>query len=428
MLRVSLLFLTLVFSSFGGAAVETSMSLLDNRFRVDSSISHVTFVIYRDKDSSSVILVRPDGKKFYIDRKPDTIKWYQEADMDIIMIEKPMAGPWQAIGSITPKNKIILLSDVLLTSDPLPRRLFRGEEVKFTARILSDSRLVVLRDFLDSVKLTVTFTRILENPNKEAEPSISEIVGEFKDDGQELDEKAGDGIFTVKLPITSEPGKYSVQIKSSNEVFLRAQEQEVLIYPNPLNVVFEQSRDGSIPHRIHAFSEELAIKAGSMAAHVELQNPDGTMVYFEQVAQSNEREVWLKLPARQDTGKYLWEGVVYADDDDRDTSVILPITKRGFNVVNGLSPQEKLARQQLAEQVYQEEKAKELEIQQAREEQRTTSLLIIIVGNLFILLIAGGIFMWWRMKNSKPPANVEEDEPKVSTGTELEIPTVRAND
>ena len=86
------------------------------------------------------------------------------------------------------------------------------------------------------MELKVTFTKYIENEAsliKEARPVPIE-VGVFADDGQGLDEKPGDGGFTVSLPITSAPGKYRVRITSGNGVFLRAQEQEVLVYPSPM--------------------------------------------------------------------------------------------------------------------------------------------------------------------------------------------------
>lgn len=73
-------------------AEESSMTLLDNRFRVDPTIEQITFVVYRAERSRPVVLVRPDGKKYYAWRKPDNVRWYQEPAMDIISIDKPMPG------------------------------------------------------------------------------------------------------------------------------------------------------------------------------------------------------------------------------------------------------------------------------------------------------------------------------------------------
>ena len=148
------------------------MSLLDNRFRVDPTIKQITFVIYRAERSRPVVLVRPDGKKYYAWRSPDNVRWYQESSMDIISIDNPMPGPWQAIGKITPKNKIILISHLELSTDTMPTRLFQNEEIKFTARLTADGKPLVLRDFLERVKLMVTFTKYVENEEELIDKNI----------------------------------------------------------------------------------------------------------------------------------------------------------------------------------------------------------------------------------------------------------------
>lgn len=50
--------------------------------------------------------------------------------MDIISIENPMPGPWQAIGKITPENKVKILSNLTLSVDTLPKKLYQSETLK----------------------------------------------------------------------------------------------------------------------------------------------------------------------------------------------------------------------------------------------------------------------------------------------------------
>lgn len=258
MLRLGIVILSLLCSIGSFASNESSLTLLDNRFRVDPTISQITFVIYREQNSRPVVLVRPDGFKYYASRHPDYVRWYQESSMDIVSIDKPMPGPWQAIGQISPNNHVRLISHLQLETDQLPHRLYQDETIKFTARLTSDGEPLLLRDFLDRVKLTVTFTRYVDDEQQlpqEMRP-IPEVIGQFTDDGRGLDEKPGDGVFTVALPITPEPGKYRVRITSGNGVFLRAQEQVILVYPAPVVATFIQSRTQGVAHQI-SFNGEL---------------------------------------------------------------------------------------------------------------------------------------------------------------------------
>ncbi|MEZ9321731.1 TIGR03503 family protein [Vibrio sp. 10N.286.51.E5] len=391
----------LLLLSFGlHAATESVMSLLDNRFRVDPSIEQVTFVIYRADNSKPVVLVRPDGKKYYSWRNADNVRWYEESSMDIISIDNPMPGPWQAIGKVSPKNNIKLLSHLVLDANEFPDKLYQTERIKFTARLTSDGKPLVLRDFLDRVKLKVTFTKFVENEEslvREARP-VSVVMGEFADDGADLDEKAGDGVFTVSLPIDIEPGKYRARITSGNGVFLRAQEQEVLVYPTPITSTFIQSRKEGLPHTIVVSGEQGMIAPSSLAVHVEHKAPDEYVMYKQGQAEVDAMKVALEVPYNGDLGIYNWSGMVYATDASSQRPLIFPITEQSYSVVEDidLAESRRLQEEALAEQ---KRIATELMILQKREDDRQRSMIIIAVGNVVAILL--GLLIWFVVRKVK---------------------------
>ncbi|EGU42873.1 hypothetical protein VII00023_02434 [Vibrio ichthyoenteri ATCC 700023] len=406
MLRIWFALLGLFVCSLSYAAQSSSMSpssmsLLDNRFRVDPSIEHITFVIYRAEASQPVVLVRPDGKKYYSHRSPENVSWYQESAMDIISIENPMPGPWQAIGKVTPKNKIKLISHLKLSAQALPERLFQGEDIKFTARLTSNDKPLVLRDFLDRVKLKVTFTKYIENEEnliKEARPVPVE-AGTFADDGQGLDEKAGDGVFTVSLPITSQPGKYRVRITSGNGVFLRAQEQEVLVYPSPIELSFIQSRQENVDHQVIFSGEQGMIQPGSLAAHIEHTDATGSEISVENAAQDSEAmKVELDIPYSGVIGEYSWSGKVFATELGSHRELMFPLSEQTYSVLKDIDLAE-TRRLQEEERVKQAKRLEEIRIQQERDAQRKQSIFIIALGN--IVIIAGGLIGWLLVRKLK---------------------------
>ncbi|CAK3002244.1 exported hypothetical protein [Vibrio crassostreae] len=400
MLRVLATGCLLLLSFSLHAATESVMSLLDNRFRVDSSIEQVTFVIYRADNSKPVVLVRPDGKKYYSWRNADNVRWYEESSMDIISIDNPMPGPWQAIGKVSPKNNIKLLSHLVLDANEFPDKLYQTERIKFTARLTSDGKPLVLRDFLDRVKLKVTFTKFVENEEslvREARP-VPVVMGEFADDGVDLDEKAGDGVFTVSLPIDIEPGKYRARITSGNGVFLRAQEQEVLVYPTPLTTTFIQSRKEGLSHTIVVSGEQGMIAPSSLAVHVEHKAPDEYVMYKQGQAEVDAMKVALELPYNGDLGIYNWSGMVYATDASSQRPLIFPITEQSYSVVEDIDLAESL---RLQEEALAEQKriATELMILQKREDDRQRSMIIIAVGNVVAILL--GLLIWFVVRKVK---------------------------
>ncbi|MBE3962478.1 TIGR03503 family protein [Vibrio parahaemolyticus] len=408
MLRALSVAILAIWSCFAFAASESAMSLLDNRFRVDPTIEQITFLVYREQSSQPVVLVRPDGKKYYAWGSYDNVRWYQEPSLDIISVDNPMPGPWQAVGKVTPKNNIRLISHLKLSTDVFPNRLYNGEALKFTARLTSDDKPLVLRDFLDRVNLRVTFTKFVENEDeliKEARP-VPMIIGEFSDDGRGLDEQAGDGVFTVQLPIEVEPGKYRARITSGNGVFLRAQEQVILVYPNPVSRTFIQSRSPEKPHQLVVSGEQGMIAPGSIAVNVEQNAPDGFITYSQGQVSQDGMKTTLNLDNDPELGKYSWRGEIFATDFATQRALVFPIQEQTFSVVDEVDLEAaRIAKE--AELADQRRIEMEKRIIAEREAERKRSMIIIAVGNVVMLLIAIVAWIVWRKLKAKRQAMPE---------------------
>ncbi|ELP2673570.1 TPA: TIGR03503 family protein [Vibrio parahaemolyticus] len=408
MLRALSVAILAIWSCFAFAASESAMSLLDNRFRVDPTIEQITFLVYREQSSQPVVLVRPDGKKYYAWGSYDNVRWYQEPSLDIISVDNPMPGPWQAVGKVTPKNNIRLISHLKLSTDVFPNRLYNGEALKFTARLTSDDKPLVLRDFLDRVNLRVTFTKFVENEDeliKEARP-VPMIIGEFSDDGRGLDEQAGDGVFTVQLPIEVEPGKYRARITSGNGVFLRAQEQVILVYPNPVSRTFIQSRSPEKPHQLVVSGEQGMIAPGSIAVNVEQNAPDGFITYSQGQVSQDGMKTTLNLDNDPELGKYSWSGEIFATDFATQRALVFPIQEQTFSVVDEVDLEAaRIAKE--AELAEQRRIEMEKRIIAEREAERKRSMIIIAVGNVVMLLIAIVAWIVWRKLKAKRQAMPE---------------------
>ncbi|EGQ8804611.1 TIGR03503 family protein [Vibrio parahaemolyticus] len=408
MLRALSVAILAIWSCFAFAASESAMSLLDNRFRVDPTIEQITFLVYREQSSQPVVLVRPDGKKYYAWGSYDNVRWYQEPSLDIISVDNPMPGPWQAVGKVTPKNNIRLISHLKLSTDVFPNRLYNGEALKFTARLTSDDKPLVLRDFLDRVNLRVTFTKFVENEDeliKEARP-VPMIIGEFSDDGRGLDEQAGDGVFTVQLPIEVEPGKYRARITSGNGVFLRAQGQVILVYPNPVSRTFIQSRSPEKPHQLVVSGEQGMIAPGSIAVNVEQNAPDGFITYSQGQVSQDGMKTTLNLDNDPELGKYSWRGEIFATDFATQRALVFPIQEQTFSVVDEVDLEAaRIAKE--AELAEQRRIEMEKRIIAEREAERKRSMIIIAVGNVVMLLIAIVAWIVWRKLKAKRQAMPE---------------------
>ncbi|MDG3088845.1 TIGR03503 family protein [Vibrio hannami] len=395
MLRILCLVLGLLASAFSIAETEEStFSILDNRFRVDPRIDQITFMIHREQLSRSVILVRPDGVKYYVWQFPDNVSWYSDSDMDIISVTNPMPGPWQAVGKVTPANNITLLTDVSLDVDIFPKRLYQNEVLKFTARLLHNGKPLLLPEFLNKVALKVEFRSFVEDEELLAEEQIPSkfVLGRFLDNGEGLDEVSGDGVFTVDLPVTVEPGKYRARISTENGVFLRVEEQDVLVYPSPVAVNFLQSREDEKGHNMIVTGEQGMVVPGSLAVNIEQTTPDERQILTQSTVAEDSLITEFFLPNDPTPGKHTWKGTVYATEGAFQRELMINIPESGFSVMAQVDV-EKTTEEFLK---LQEEKKKQLEIeriQRDREEVRTDSLLLILIGNLVVILL--GLVIWF---------------------------------
>lgn len=378
--------------------------LLNNRFRIDSSISEAAFIIYKNSRSTAVILVGPDGTKYHPWDLPEGVSWHTDALLDIVLIKNPIPGPWQVIGSLSPKNKVQILSNVKLNVAKLPDHLYQYEEYKLVAKLTENEHLVKLYDFLTNIKLGVEFTgvipKILEKDPKKnyKRKSIASkvLLDDFVDDGSQLDEVAADGQLTSPLHILVEPGKYKVSVVSKNQVFLRALEQEVLVYPLPFAIKFSQGDGTGAQHVLKISANKAEIKLGTIAVHINIRDPFGDVQSIEALAKKDSNELTLYFPITAEAGRFAWDGFIYATDiTGREFSVKLP--KKTFLVVD-----KSIKQAEAEEQAKLQQQEKESAAKAVKQKKRSYILWTVIITNLVvILLMIAGIFFWIKRKNSK---------------------------
>ena len=68
--------------------VKNEIPLLENRFRIDHKIDKVTLLFFRNRGAPAVVLVRPDGTKYYATDSVnnDDLDWYDELSYDLVTI------------------------------------------------------------------------------------------------------------------------------------------------------------------------------------------------------------------------------------------------------------------------------------------------------------------------------------------------------
>lgn len=312
----------------------SDIPLLDNRFRIDYGVKEITFIVKRKPDTPSVILVRPDGSKLYVGKvTPPDVGWLALPDQDLITVRDPMPGPWQAIGGVDPDNRVRLLSDIQLESEPLPARLYQGERVKLQSRLLIDGAAPGAGYYLSDLGMTVKLQQF-NGADQSGEPMVEETLGHYLDDGKGLDEVPGDGIMTAEAVLDVPAGKYRALYSTGNQVFARAQSQQVLLYPWPVSYSLA-APSGEMGAKLSFLIDADELDPASVVIQGKAANSTGVSMPFNAVA--SEPRIGVDLSALKAVGQYKVEATLFGTTRlGREIQLQLPV--KSFNILPVLTP------------------------------------------------------------------------------------------
>lgn len=291
--------------------------LLDNRFRIDPNTEQVTIILNHPGHSQKAILVQPDGSKLYEQRHPEkTVGWSKNRNQDIITIQKPMPGPWQAIATLNGENRIQLLNPIVLKINKLPLKVYNSEYLTSYISLIKDGQVMTNKNFLKYAKLTVS---ILSDQKK--------IISLYKDDGQYYDSLPFDGQLSTHFFMDLIPGRYLLNIKTRNNIFIRNVNKDIVVFPRPLIYKVQQVADNISEAELIFSVDEAEIDPNSVTVDGiftnidESQNEQSIVHFSEQKLQGNSLTINVPLAYRS----YTYLGKVFATTvDGREISFQLP--------------------------------------------------------------------------------------------------------
>ncbi|MDX1676481.1 TIGR03503 family protein [Arsukibacterium sp.] len=383
------------FALLGDLPTKNQIPFFENRFRIDSEVETITLLMFRRPGSASVVLVRPDGSKLYFNTaEENNVRWYDAATYDLIEINNPMPGPWQAIGRILPESRIMVLTDIKLEVDPLPDNLMVGETVKVTARLLNGVTAVTAGDFREVLSLEVIF--ISTNNAEFANFGRGIIqVATFRDDGRGFDERPRDGIFTGEFKLDFVAGEWTPKYIVRTALYTRELEQDpIILKPAPINPEVKLAATETDSHQVTFNLTEDGVDAASLLIQGRVRYPDGSVDQYALNAQDNPDNTLSVL--NKGFGSYILDIAVFGNwQDGREFMLTMPELSFVVNQQTFAAPE----LEQLPEQIL-----AELEAEQAAAEAEQGFPWALVIGiNLFIL-ITGSLAIWFIMSGKKPAA------------------------
>lgn len=198
-------------------------------------VDSVTLFIQRQYGSAPVVIVLPDGSKWYANRHPEDVQWVDGMTGDIVTINNPMPGPWQLLGRVVEGSEIQKVSDLSINVEAIPQPLYQGERVKLTAQLMADEQRMRMPGLDYLVDWTAKFVS-QHLPGEENFAAGTIVVGSYNDNGEKLDEAPDDGIFTGDINLNQPWGHYTLEVKATNNLFERVAKQEFELKPMPIEI------------------------------------------------------------------------------------------------------------------------------------------------------------------------------------------------
>lgn len=402
--------------------ITNEIPYFDNRFRIDAELEEITLIFFRGRGSKPIILVQPDGKKVRIndyDRKK--IQWHDDRTFDMIKIIKPMPGPWQAIGDILPNSKILVMSDVNIAVDPLPDVVLSGETLKVVGKLYNGDENIDVAAFKDVVQLDVNFF----STNNSAYDNFGADgfkLTSFTDDGHDLDEYAGDGLYTGEFLLDFAAGEWQpVFIIKLPLITRELRQKPILLYKSPITISVETSKTATMPHSLLLTIDPTHVDPSSLVFQGKTTFPDRQTRPFSIINdESNDDESSENPTSRTKDIPYTEPGIhrINLSAFGRTTSgreFRLVVPEFSFNVKGDLNKIllttlddngiEQTITVDKAEQSLAEKKAKIVEKiaeqQKIAEETHTHTILMIVAGNGIIILFALVLFIFMRKRKVK---------------------------
>lgn len=375
--------------SAGKVVPVDTASELKNRFRVDHMVSSMTLLIQREYGSAPVVIVLPDGSKWYANRHPETVKWVDGMTGDIIYIESPQPGPWQLVGKVVPGSKIKRISKLEIEVQHLPQPLFQGEEIKVVAQLMGDAE----RVRMPGMDYLVEWTTHFVSKHRAGDENFAAgdiIVGSYKDNGEKFDEIPDDGMFTSDINLKQPWGEYDFVVHARNNVFERQVSFPFTLSPRPVNaevITPEDPLTGQWKIMLHADSSVLQLAETHFS--FELVGPAGLQLplVLHGLSQS---DVELDLPPVTEFGSYRIKGSV-ATTTVSGREIVLDLPELFFNLVQPPEPPPS------------EEELAAVAAQKAAEEEalaKQDAMFWIITVNAVLLLLGIVGLIVWRKRQS----------------------------
>lgn len=272
---------------FEKSAQRDTVPLTDNHFKIDDSVSEMTLLIFRNKESKATELQLPDQSRISQQQSSNNVRWHSEAGYDLITISEPQTGAWFIDAELDPDNRVMVVTDLKLKTTDLPNNILIGETFDFDVSLTEKGEKIVRQDFLKLVNGQLKLESELDYPSE-----------------QSLNSNQYEGVYKTHVGESFQPGRNDIVVTMTSATFERQRRQSVNVVETPFEIIVDQLTDESTrTHRITLIPDAGLIKEDNIAIAAMLTAEDGSEWPYE-VMKTAQQEWQLTLADLHDVEQY----------------------------------------------------------------------------------------------------------------------------
>ena len=234
-------------------------------------------------------------------------------------------------------------------------------------------------------------------------------VGEFRDDGRDLDEVPADGEFTGSFKLNVRPGEYRPTYRVSTPLLQRSVQQDlVVVKPLPVTIEVEKAKTMDGDHKLLLTPDAEVIKPGSLVVNGRTLYPNAES---EEWSLNTEQEAPYEVAIPSYAfGRYVITMDVFATDNNGRE---FKATAEAFEFIANEPPPPEPTAAERAEQERlrgEAERAEQERLAEQQAQQMIWRVVIIVLANILIIALAVGLWWWLRRRKAKSAEVAESAE------------------
>ncbi len=236
------------FKLFQSTTKPDTVPLKGNRFNIDKSINDMTIVLFNNEHDSKLIV--PNGEIWTHAKHPASVKWVKSDNYELITVSKPATGAWNLDAPVDPDNKVMVVTNLRLHVNKLPRQILPGDPLDIKIHMTEDGKIIAKDQFIKLVQVDTVLKKI-------GSLARTRVKTEYQ----------GSGIYHAPATTDKLEGKSVLLITARSPTFTREYRHEFTAIVNPVTVETKLNHDNSIA--VVAYIDDSAIDKENVSLFIE---------------------------------------------------------------------------------------------------------------------------------------------------------------